>query len=340
MGGSSRVFFACELLSQRVMPRESKPASDYSASPLTRIDDRRALRRLRDALDILPDALFLVDRVSLALVDVNQAACVGLGYSRTQLLSMRLPQVVAESCHPGLVEQLETITAAAEGAIVVPTMHRSSAGLEFPVDWSVRAMPKRNDGLLMIIARNRREAGISPKLLLDPLTGLALRTSFDERLAAALQRAQQQCNYRFAVLFVDLDGFKLVNDRFGHLRGDRLLQDVARRLAACIRPGDMVARRGGDEFTVFVDDIRDQRDAVGVAERIQKQLQEPLESHSQSLTITASIGVVISSPRYREAEALIHDADRAMYEAKATGRAVCAVFNENSDRAPRWPSLQ
>jgi diguanylate cyclase (GGDEF)-like protein len=160
----------------------------------------------------------------------------------------------------------------------------------------------------------------------DPLTRLANRRLFHRRLERMVERASRS-NCCFAVLFVDLDRFKSVNDRFGHTLGDRILISAARRLVDAVRPQDMVARRDGDEFTILLDDLDRPEDAVGVAQRIVDYLQLPLvveqnKPETTSVEIGASIGIAIAADGSLTAEELIACADAAMYHAKALGGGV------------------
>jgi diguanylate cyclase (GGDEF)-like protein/PAS domain S-box-containing protein len=162
----------------------------------------------------------------------------------------------------------------------------------------------------------------------DPLTGLPNRALFVERLVRALTRTQRSVDYKLAVLFLDLDRFKLVNDSLGHLAGDRLIVSIARELDACVRPGDMIARFGGDEFAVLVDNITGVADALRIAERIQDELHGIFSIEGSEVFASASIGIALSSTGYDSAEDLLRDADTAMYRAKANGRGRYEVFDE------------
>ena len=161
----------------------------------------------------------------------------------------------------------------------------------------------------------------------DALTGLPNRTLFLDRLEQSLRRARRrQETGGAAVLFLDLDRFKLVNDSLGHQAGDQLLQAVARRLDAALRPGDTVARLGGDEFTVLLEDMTDAREATVVAERVLATLAPPFTVADRELHVTGSIGIALGGPA-TDPEELIRDADVAMYRAKAAGKARHAVFD-------------
>ncbi len=161
----------------------------------------------------------------------------------------------------------------------------------------------------------------------DALTGLPNKALFVERLEKLVMRVQRSPDHLFAVLFLDLDRFKLINDSLGHLTGDRLLVAFARRLEECIRPADMIARFGGDEFAILVDAIEAPAAAARVAERIQQALARPFDLGGPEVYTSGSIGIALSSTGYHHAEDLLRDADTAMYRAKAGGRARYEVFD-------------
>ena len=153
----------------------------------------------------------------------------------------------------------------------------------------------------------------------DPLTGLANRALFLERLQAAADSFDERGT--FAVLYLDLDRFKKVNDSFGHGAGDELLLEVSRRLSAVLRQGDVIARLGGDEFTVLLPDLESANCAVDCAHRLLDAVAQPMEVAGHRLLITGSVGVAIATDENHEAKELLHRADAAMYQAKESGRA-------------------
>ncbi|PSB47602.1 diguanylate cyclase [Cyanosarcina cf. burmensis CCALA 770] len=178
-----------------------------------------------------------------------------------------------------------------------------------------------------ITDRHRAEAQLSHDALHDRLTGLPNRILFQERLEHVLQLAKRHNIFSFAVLFVDLDRFKTINDSLGHLVGDRLLMGIAQRLKACIRSSDTLARLGGDEFAMLIEDVDDKGDIIHLVERIQQEFKLPFHLNGQEIYANASIGVLIETADYDCAEDLLRDADIAMYRAKERGRGCYEVFD-------------
>ena len=208
-----------------------------------------------------------------------------------------------------------------------------------------------------ITERKRAEEMLAHNAFHDGLTNLANRTLLLDRLGRALVTSRRHADFRFAVLFVDIDGFKVFNDSLGHAAGDALLIQIGQRLTACLRHVDTIsrpqlgesedsvlgddtlARPGGDEFVVLAEELRSPSDAIRVAERIQERLALPFDVDGHEIVITASIGIAFSSNTSAEAQDVLRDAEIAMYRAKHTGKARCEVF-DNAMHAGALKRLQ
>jgi diguanylate cyclase (GGDEF)-like protein/PAS domain S-box-containing protein len=162
---------------------------------------------------------------------------------------------------------------------------------------------------------------------LDPLTGLSNRSVFVERLGRRLEELKQRRGDGFAVLYIDLDRFKIVNDSLGHLTGDALLIAVSRRLESCLRPGDVLARLGGDEFAILLNGLGDETQANAIAFRIQHALNTPFSIGGREVFTSASIGIAFGRVQYANPDEIMRDADTAMYHAKARGKARHELFD-------------
>jgi diguanylate cyclase (GGDEF)-like protein len=180
-----------------------------------------------------------------------------------------------------------------------------------------RPTPDRDDG----------QDGLAHRVLHDPLTDLPNRTLFLDRLALALARLHR-ARTNIAVLFIDLDHFKIVNDSLGHGAGDKLLVEIGERLREAIRPSDTIARFGGDEFVVLCEGITDARDAVAVGQRIVAAASYPFLLEGREMFVSASVGVALTLDGAATPETLLRDADVAMYRAKERGRGRVEVFDE------------
>jgi len=178
-----------------------------------------------------------------------------------------------------------------------------------------------------ITSRRRAEGELRHIAYHDSLTDLANRSCFQERLTVAVERGQSDPHFSFAVMVLDLDRFKLVNDTLGHPAGDELLKEVARRLNACVRPTDLIARLGGDEFAILLEETREHADALYLGQRLLHALEAPVGIDGTELRPLASIGITFSDIGPRDPDAVLRDADLAMYKAKADGKARVAVFD-------------
>ncbi len=178
-----------------------------------------------------------------------------------------------------------------------------------------------------ITDRKRAEEKLAHDAFHDALTNLPNRTLFIDHLKMAMARAERHQDHRYAVLFLDFDRFKVVNDSLGHLVGDKLLVTIARRLESCLRPADTIARLGGDEFTILLEDIKGAGEAVAFAERLQKALTFPFKIDEHEIFISLSIGIALGNSDYLKPEEILRDADTAMYHAKSSGKARYAIFD-------------
>lgn len=180
-----------------------------------------------------------------------------------------------------------------------------------------------------ISSRKKAENQLHHFAFHDTLTGLPNRLLFLDRLDRAIAISRRRPEYRFAVLFLDLDRFKMINDSLGHTFGDHLLIACSQKLETCLRAVDTVSRFGGDEFVVLLDDIKSDQDAIEVAERIHAEFRLPIELNDHSVVISASIGIVQSALGYERTDDLLRDADIAMYHAKMRGKSCHVVFETN-----------
>jgi PAS domain S-box-containing protein len=214
---------------------------------------------------------------------------------------------------------------------------------------AIRGVKSEIQGLVVvnrdITERKRAEEMLTHNAFHDGLTNLANRTLFLDRLGRALATSKRHAEFKFAVLFIDIDGFKVFNDSLGHAAGDDLLIQIAGRLSACLRRVDTIARQwqsdeaepvigdntlsrpGGDEFAVLAEELRNPSDAIRVAERIQQKLAVSFDVDGHEIVITASIGIAFSNNPGAEAEEVLRDSEIAMYRAKHTGKARCEVFD-------------
>jgi diguanylate cyclase (GGDEF)-like protein/PAS domain S-box-containing protein len=179
-----------------------------------------------------------------------------------------------------------------------------------------------------ITLRKEAESRLVHQAFHDPLTGLPNRLLFLDHLRMAMERARRRSDFRFAVLYMDLDRFKIINDSLGHDIGDRLLRHVSNSLTACGRSTDTVARFGGDEFAILLEDITAPRDAIRFSRRVLDEISRPMALAGREVTTSGSIGIVLHPQSYERPEVLLRDADTAMYHAKAMGKGRFKVFNK------------
>jgi diguanylate cyclase (GGDEF)-like protein/PAS domain S-box-containing protein len=307
-------------------PFSGQPLDEFTTDVL---DDRNGLfRRVFDQAA----GMALVDRSGRWLT-VNRSLCDGLGYSKEELLAKSFSDVA----HPDdLAATLVQTQKVLEGHVISQRAETRFIHKLGHVVWMLLNVSVVNDlnskplhfifQFQDITYRKMEEERLVHDVFHDALTGLPNRALFMDRLKLALERARRRKDQVFAVLFLDLDGFKAVNDSMGHVIGDQLLIKVSRRLTACLRTTDTIARLAGDEFTILLEDLSDEREALRIVERLQKELQRSCKLGPCDVPITASIGITSSSFSYERAEEMLRDADMAMYRAKASGKACCHMF--------------
>lgn len=267
------------------------------------------------------------------VVDANRSFLGLFKYDLEEIRKKRINELIVP---PELTEEAASLSQAI--ASKQPVDHETTRWRsdDSPVEVSVIGFPiEINDRLIGgfgiysdITQRKSAERKLFHQAFHDALTGLPNRMLLNERLERTLKNIQRNPGQQFALLFIDLDRFKVINDSLGHAAGDELLMEMSRRLEAAVRPGDTVARLGGDEFTIILESLNEPSDATSIAQRILDSLSQPFHVGGEEVVNSGSIGIAFSSPRYANAEEIVRDADIAMYRAKAAGKAQYAIFDE------------
>jgi diguanylate cyclase (GGDEF)-like protein/PAS domain S-box-containing protein len=305
-----------------------------------KVDDEGLVMRLKESESRFHSAfadaalgMGLVAAEDGRFIHANKAFCEMFARSPAEVQATTLFALVHPDDHGILTASIAELRAG------VPAVHPEMRGMHregrevwmsFDIslarDWQLHAhnlIVQARD----ISVRRVAEAELQHNAKHDSLTQLANRTHFDEQLARAIARVKRNPERHFAVMYLDLDRFKTINDSLGHKAGDELLVELARRMKAMLRPTDVLARLGGDEFALLLEDMKRARDAVVLAERVQKELQRPFKLRSMEVSLGASIGITFSAIGYATPEQVIRDADTAMYKAKSSGKARYAIFD-------------
>lgn len=254
------------------------------------------------------------------------------GYTREEACQMNIADVVVPE-HFGRTRQMMAQKRAGAEATRYELEIVAKDGRRVPLEISTRLIYKDGQpvgvqGIARDIAERRQaEEQLRHIAFHDALTGLPNRSLFTDHLRLAVEIARRQTSALFAVLFLDLDRFKIVNDSLGHGAGDQLLIAIARRIEGSLRAGDTVARFGGDEFAILLNNLASAEDAVRIAERMQRDFAQPFQIGGHEVFTTASIGIALSTSGYTNAEDVLRDADTVMYRAKAQGKARYEVFD-------------
>lgn len=270
------------------------------------------------------------------IVEVNDSFANMNGCSKQEMIGSRVEIVDSSLNGQGLKERVD-LAIATRGSWQGELTCRRSDGSTYPARLSVSTISdryNRQDGCFAIYqdisAEKEAEESLQQLAYKDTLTGLNNRASFKLHLQEALER-MQRFNEQFAVLFIDLDRFKEVNDSFGHECGDRLLEEVAGRLRKHLRQVDCACRLGGDEFTVLVPHVVQAEDLALIADKLIEAISEPYQVDAQELWIGCSVGIVVAPADGEESDLLMRNADAAMYHAKECGRGRHAFFDSEID---------
>ncbi|MCA1565108.1 MAG: PAS domain S-box protein [Acidobacteria bacterium] len=304
----------------------------------TRKRAERALReseeRYRDLFENANDLIYTHDLAG-NFTSLNKTGERITGYTREEAASLNIAQIIVPE-HLALARGMMARKGLVDEATVYEVDIIAKDGRRVPLEVSTRLIYRNGrpcgvQGIARDIAeRKHTEAKLLHNAYHDALTGLPNRNLFTDHLETAVERARRDDEFVFAVLFLDLDRFKNVNDSLGHTVGDQLLVALSRRLQHCLRPTDVVARLGGDEFSILLNDIGAQPgEAVALAERVQRELMQPFNLGGHEVFTTASIGIALSTTGYETPEAVLRDADTVMYRAKAQGKARHEVFDQN-----------
>ncbi|MDT4897628.1 MAG: hypothetical protein QOH25_2705 [Acidobacteriota bacterium] len=327
VAAASIILFAFQR-NQRNAKADATPSSNNSGS------FKESPERFRSAFDHAAIGMALVSPEGRWL-QVNRSLCALLGYSERELMATDYLKVIHPSDHSAVMANIKDLMRGKIPSCQTETRYIHKQGHEV---WALWSASLARDGfsksphlifqIQNITDRKQAEERLLHDAFHDALTSLPNRALLIDHLKLALARSERNEKTMFAVIYLDLDRFKVINDSLGHMIGDQLLVGIARRLENILRPGDTIARLGGDEFTILLEDIQDRNYVLQIAERIQNEISAPFSLSGREVFTTVSIGIAISSKEYKQTEDVLRDADTAMYRAKALGKARYEVFDQ------------
>ncbi|MBV9960311.1 MAG: EAL domain-containing protein [Acidobacteria bacterium] len=315
--------------------------NNVEASAAQAAQAKRHMQQLQESEERFRSA-FDYAAIGMALVapdghwlEVNHSLCRIIGYSEEQLLTMTFQNLTHADDLTATQEHIGQLLAGKIPTCQMEKRYVHILGHPVWVNQSISLVRETDNSSSRLIFqiqditdRKRAEERLVHDAFHDALTGLPNRALFMDHLQLATERAKRREDYHFAVLFMDLDRFKNINDGLGHMAGDQLLISIARRLEKCLRPGDTIARLGGDEFTILLEEISDVTEATLIANRMQQEMALPFNLAGHEVYMTVSIGVAPSMTGYTKPQDILRDADTAMYYAKSNGKARYEMFDQ------------
>lgn len=285
----------------------------------------------QDFLEILPELIIHVDSNG-KILDINESKDPVFSSYTKELVYRHLSK-----CFPKMTAQkiLSVARIASQRNKTqffdIEILHQKS-----PVACEIQITPGKGKSSFIVIRNINERKSIEKRLLYeaghDTLTGLPNRSFFIQKVEYAILQNMKDRKQQFAVLLLDIDRFKMINDSLGHLAGDKFIIQISNRLRDCLRPEDIIARIGGDEFAILINNIDHIEDAIHITKRLQSELMKPVQLSHHELLPSASIGIAYSSYNYRHVDDVLRDADLAMYQAKASGRSCFELFDRQLHR--------
>jgi Amt family ammonium transporter len=323
------------LISEALIPKTKRSvASILNIADQKKIQDAFYAQRtyFRELFDKSPQATVLLDDKGI-VIEANREFEVLFGYKTTEIIGQQIHMFIVPH---DLMEENETIhQSAIKGRVVrKETVRKHQSGRLIPITLLAYSIQVREhlEGLFCIYQdiseRKAFEEQLQHRAFHDLLTNIPNRALFMERLSRALERSKRRKDYGFAVMLLDLDRFKSINDRFGQPEGDKLLVEISNRIQTCLRTVDTVARLGADEFAVLIEEFTSREDVFDIKSRIDSTVRRPVSINSQPVAITNSTGIVLETHAYQAPEEILRDVDLALYHAKEKGRGQYAVFNK------------
>jgi diguanylate cyclase (GGDEF)-like protein/PAS domain S-box-containing protein len=323
------------VVSESTVPQAvSQPVSKAVSKPAPSNQDSLNTKTLRQIFQLSPIGMTILD-LGGGFLSANQSFCDAVGYAEHELVALSFKDLTHPEDVPLLKSLGEQLLEGQRQHFQIETRHWSKDEKPLHVGLTVTMVRDNQQRpicfLLQVINLTEQkwmEAQLRHRAFYDELTGLANRALFVNRLEQAVIRLERNSSNQCAVLFLDLDRFKVINDSLGHTIGDQLLTALSGRLEGCIRRCDTLARLGGDEFSILLEEIDSLEDAIAVCDRVHNSLKTPFKLGPYEVFATISIGVVCSSVGYEKSSDLLRNADTALYRAKAQGGACHTVFDQ------------